>query len=214
LLGLVIGAGVVGSKTKARTGTVTGEVSITAKGKAKRDRGGIVVAIEDAGGKPKATAATLRQKDKQFDPQLAVVTVGSEVSFPNEDTIFHNVFSVSKAARFDLGLYKKGDAKSVKLKRAGVVDVYCNIHPDMVAKIMVLDTSYYAITEPDGSFTISGVPAGTYPITAWQPKGDEFRGEVTVTADGTATVAIDLVESGSSSKHTRKDGTPYGRYNE
>jgi plastocyanin len=197
---------------KGKGGTVSGAVSITAGGKAKRARGGIVVAIEGVGKAPKPMRAVMKQKDKQFAPQLLVVTKGSEISFPNEDKIFHNVFSISKAARFDLGLYKSGEEKSVKLRRAGVVDVYCNIHPEMVAKIKVLETSYYAVTAPDGSFSIGNVPAGTYPITAWQPNGEEYRGEVTVEAGGAATIDIPLVEGEGEARHTRKDGTPYGRY--
>src|SRR4029078_815115 len=99
-----------------------------------------------AGARPRPkTHAIIKQREKQFEPPLTVVVKGTTIDFPNEDKIFHNVFSVSRAARFDLGLYKSGTAKSVEMKRAGVVDVYCNIHPDMIAKVKVLDNAYYTI---------------------------------------------------------------------
>jgi len=134
------------------------------------------------------------------------------VEFPNEDKVFHNVFSVSRPARFDLGLYKSGTTKAVTLAEPGVVDVYCNIHPQMVAKIKVLDSGWYALTDRDGSFRIEDVPAGTYPVVAWQAWGDQFRGTVTVKAGELAQVKIDLVAGDEVRRHLRKDGTPYGRY--
>ena len=82
----------------------------------------------------------------------------------------------------------------------------------MVAKIKVIDTTYYAVTGADGAFRIKNVPAGTYPVVAWQPYCDEFRGEAKVDPGGTATVAVSLVEAKPPKRHLRKDGTPYGRY--
>jgi hypothetical protein len=126
--------------------------------------------------------------------------------------VFHNVFSLSETAKFDLGLYKQGESKSITFRRTGVVDLYCNIHPDMVAKIVVVDTPFYAITGADGRFRLDGVPAGVYPVVAWQAQGARFRGEVTVTSGGNAALDIKLVEGPMSKTHLRKDGTPYGRY--
>jgi len=201
------------SKKDAKGG-VSGHVSITgADGNAKKARGGVVIAVLGVpGAKPKAMTAEMRQKDKQFDPQLVIVTKGSTVTFPNQDKIFHNVFSLSPTARFDLGLYKEGTAKSVEMKRAGEVDVFCNIHPEMVAKIKVLDTPFYAVSAPDGSYKIDGVPAGTYDVEAWHAHGDAWKGKVTIDDGGAATLDMTVVETSQSLKHTRKDGTPYGRY--
>ncbi len=212
-----------------QTGAVRGAVTITRdspQGNAKADRSGVVVYLEatDADAEdvdvaepaePVAPIAVhdVRQVNKTFVPAVSAVLKGTEVRFPNDDMIFHNVFSLSKTKRFDLGLYKSGSSKSVVPNRAGVIDVYCNIHPEMAAKIVVLDNPYFAVTGPDGAFSIAGVPPGTYDYVAWQARGETVRGEVTVTAGGQATLDLALVETPQSTQHTRKDGSPYGRYN-
>jgi len=211
------GEGKEDGSVRMEAGSVTGKVTIRKDGKAKGDLSGAVVYLEVAGSEgddasPAAQKSTIRQKDLKFKPDVAVVTTGSTIEFPNDDKVFHNVFSVSSPAKFDLGLYKSGTSKSVTFTRAGVVDVYCNIHPDMVAKIKVLDTPYYAVSDADGSFTIAGVPPGTYPVVAWQARGAEWRGEVTVAAGKASSATITLDEGARAKRHLRKDGTPYGRY--
>lgn len=194
-------------------GAVAGAVTIEKNGAPKANRANVVVYLEGVPGAPgKPETRAIHQKDLTFSPGLMVVVKGSIVEFPNDDKVFHNVFSVSKGAKFDLGLYKSGTSKSVTFKDAGVIDVYCNIHPQMVAKIKVVDSNYYAVTGADGSFKIKNVLPGTYPIVGWQAAGREYRGEVTVTSKGTAQVQIGLVEDAVLQRHLRKDGTPYGRY--
>jgi plastocyanin len=199
---------------KPTNGTVRGSVTVNVKGKAKGDKKGVVIYLENVPGTPPTPKnhAVIRQREKQFDPPLSIVVKGTTIDFPNEDKIFHNVFSVSRPARFDLGLYKSGTAKSVEMKRAGTVDVYCNIHPEMIAKVKVLDNAYYTITGNDGKFEIQNVPAGEYPIVAWLPSGDEAKGTVIVKAGEAAEVKLDVSEVAKKDTHTRKDGTPYGRY--
>jgi plastocyanin len=191
------------------TGSVAGRIEVK---KAKGDFSGIVITIDGDFGRPDRMKAQVRQRNKTFVPDLTVVTRNSTVEFPNDDKIFHNVFSVSRAARFDLGLYKSGQSKSVKLRRPGEITVYCNIHPEMVTKIKVVDTPHYATTGKDGRFRIAGVPPGTYPITAWQPYGKEFKGTVTIKPGKTATVNVSMARGKKPKSHLRKDGTPYGRY--
>ena len=195
--------------SKSQGGSVHGSVTVS-----KKARAGVLVYLEGVPGAavvPKQHPQ-IRQRDKQFDPPLTVVVKGTTVDFPNEDKIAHNVFSVSRPARFDLGLYKSGTMKSVEMKRPGTVDVYCNIHPDMVARVKVLENGFFAMTGADGVFHIDNVPPGEYPVVAWLANGDEARGKVKVVADQPADVTLDVTQTDKRETHTRKDGTPYGRY--
>lgn len=209
--------GSLGLARAASTGTVTGTVQLIKSGSAI-DPSGVVVFLEGVqGALPVAGAAPpehakLIQRELQFSPPLLVVVQGTTVDFVNDDKVFHNVFSLSEAARFDLGLYKSGTSKSVTFRKPGVINVYCNIHPDMVSKIKVLDTTYFSVVGKDGAFRIGHVPPGTYPIVAWQPTGAEFRGEIKVSEGGKSELNIELQKGAAEIRHTRKDGTPYGRY--
>jgi plastocyanin len=197
-------------------GSVRGSVTIKRGRRDKKDRSSVVIFVQgvpDSRPEPLAQPVLVDQTDKAFDPRVTVIPVGSTVDFPNNDRVFHNVFSVSRPATFDLGLYKSGTSKSVVFDRAGVVDVYCNIHPEMAAKVVVVDTTHYAVTGPDGAFSLDGIPPGTYPIVAWQADGAPFEGQVEVRAGKTTTLDIELREERwPDDRHTRKDGTPYGRY--
>jgi len=211
---LLAGAGAA----RAETGRVAGVVTVDqSNGAPKRDRSGVVVYLEGvpSGAAPRPAGGPpprIRQKEQQFTPRLTVVPKGTTVEFPNEDKIFHNVFSVSDSAKFDLGLYKSGESKAVTFKRAGTVDVYCNIHPNMIARIKVVDSPYYALTAADGSFELRDVPAGSYTVVAWPAQGKEDRREVTVGPGPAARVELRVVEGKTQTTHMRKDGTPYGRY--
>jgi plastocyanin len=194
---------------------LTGRVTVLRDGSPKKDRSDVVLylrGVPDALPDTSKLVSRVYQRDKQFTPSVSVALLGSSVEFPNEDKIFHNVFSLSKAARFDLGLYKEGTSRTIKAKKTGVIDVFCNIHPQMAAKVVVLDTKYYAQTGPDGSFRIKGVPPGSYELVAWQPRGKEVTQRVTVRAGAATDVAVSLTESSDRERHVRKDGTPYGRY--
>jgi plastocyanin len=111
--------------------------------------------------------AVLAQKNKTFEPHLLVVTRGSTVEFPNRDPWFHNVFSLFNGKRFDLGLYEAGTSRTVHFDREGVSFIFCNIHPEMSAVVVVLNSPYFASTNKQGDFTIPGVPAGRYMLHVW-----------------------------------------------
>lgn len=155
----------------------------------------------------------ITQKNSAFVPSAVVTTVGVPVDFPNEDKIYHNVFSLTDGNDFDLGLYRGGVSKPMVFKKTGEVDVYCNIHPDMVAKVLVIDTPYVAEVGADGKYAITGVPAGSWVVTVWSPEHDPVSKTVVV-GDGDADVKSDasLKRRKSSKTHLNKNGEQYGRY--
>ena len=112
------------------------------------------------------------QRDKRFDPELLVVPKGSVVTFPNLDPWFHNVFSLYRGKRFDLGLYQAGDSKSVRFDRLGPSYIFCNIHPHMAAVILTVDSNYFGLSDKSGRVTISDVPAGRYRLNVWYQNAD------------------------------------------
>lgn len=210
VIAVLAGAAPGAAGAQKATGSVEGRAVVTGR-RAAGDHSKVVVEIHAAGqGAP--GRATIHQKNQTFRPDLVVVAKNSTVEFPNDDKIFHNVFSLSRAARFDLGLYKSGTTRSVQVRRAGVVDVYCNIHPNMVSQIKVVDTPYHAVTGADGRFRITGVPPGSYPVTAWVPYGEEYKGQVIVEPGKTARLELTIKAGQPPRRHLRKDGTPYGRY--
>lgn len=134
----------------------------------------------------------IRQEHEAFVPRVVAITRGSTVDFPNADPFFHNVFSLSSASTFDLGRYPMGHLKSTTLTNAGLVKVYCHIHSQMSASILVLDHPYFAMPELDGSFTIPHVPAGTYTIVGWHERIGERANVISVKPGSTASVDIAL----------------------
>jgi len=109
----------------------------------------------------------LEQRHKSFVPHLLVVQAGSIVEFPNDDPFFHNVFSLFQGKRFDLGLYEAGSTRAVLFDKLGICYLFCNIHPEMSAVIVVLKTPYFAISDRVGHISIPGVPAGRYELRLW-----------------------------------------------
>src|SRR6266480_4575082 len=112
--------------------------------------------------------ARLAQHNKNFEPHVVVVPVGSVVAFPNHDPFFHNVFSLFEGKRFDLGLYEAGTTRSLRFDRPGISYLFCNIHPEMSAVIIALDTPYYASSNAGGQIAIPNVPVGQYVLHVWR----------------------------------------------
>jgi plastocyanin len=195
----------------ALAGTVTGRVKVTEKGgRPAGDLGDVVVWIEGAKTRPKPAAVKMTMKNKQFVPRVVVVPVGGSVEFPSEDPIFHNVFSVSGENRFDLGLYKRPKSGAWTFQKPGIARVYCNIHPQMSAVVVVRDNPFYARANADGTFTIEGVPAGKYEVKAWHDRGGESMAQVTVPADGAVTAELALdASSFKRVQHKNKFGRNY-----
>ena len=133
----------------------------------------------------------LAQKDQCFMPRVLPVTAGTAVDFPNMDPIFHNVFSASPIKRFDLGKYPKGQSKRVVFDKPGLVNVYCDIHSDMEAFVLVLPTHVYAQPDAEGAFALPAVPEGGYVLHVWHPDRPEVKRDVQVPAGGDLTVDLD-----------------------
>ncbi len=209
LIALALGIGLVASTAHAG-GRVSGKVTVTdANGKPAS----VDVIVYVAGFSEQAStatpAATITQKGRTFVPDLVAITVGQSVSFPNGDPFLHNVFSQSPPRKFDLGSFKKGETKEKQFPNTGVIDVYCNIHPEMAATILVLPNKRHTRAAPDGSFTIDGVPPGKWTVFAYSRRATKpASASVTITDGGDATVNLSIVR-GAEPPHVNKYGEKY-----
>lgn len=160
--------------------------------------------------KPAATF-TMTTRSKTFLPHVVAVPAGSTISFPNEDPIAHNLFSLTPGNTFDFGLYRKGAGKSHKFETPGTVNVYCNVHPTMSAVVHVMSTPYYGFADPNGNYSFE-VPAGKYRVTAWNEQGGTATSDLEVKADGTVAGATLLTIDGRNfrlTQHKNKHGQTY-----
>jgi hypothetical protein len=185
--------------------TVTGTAAVIGKGKPAADSSGVVVWLEPRDGdkprvEPLRTRPRMVQRNKSFEPHLLVVTVGSSVEFPNLDPFFHNVFSLFDGKRFDLGLYEAGGSRTVTFTRPGVCYVFCNIHPEMSAVVVTVDTPYYAVSDRAGNVAIPNVPPGRYAAVAWHERHklerpSDFPRDVRVSAAASSLGVLRFTES-------------------
>jgi plastocyanin len=155
---------------KVETATLTGAVQVD--GKAAKGAFGLVT-LEPAAGKWKARAAkrrVLEQRGREFSPHLMAISVGSTVSFPNFDTVFHNVFSSSPVGNFDLGLYKAGEAREFTFDKEGIIRLGCNLHANMSAYIAVVKAPHFVVTDDDGRFAFKHLAPGKYKLKAWSER--------------------------------------------
>ncbi len=148
------------------------------------ERSRVVIYLEgpSSGGQPAGAPATqqIQQLDRRFMPDMLVVPVGSTVSFPNMDPIFHNIYSLSKPKSFDLGSYDKGETRRVTFQKPGIVDIYCHLHPNMEATVFVTPNRWYARPDRNGEYRIPDVPPGQYTVVAWHRSAGFFRKTVEV----------------------------------
>jgi plastocyanin len=196
----------------AAAGTITGRVDLVDKpGRRTSDLSDVVVYLDDVKpARPKPATATVVMKGKAFFPHVIVIPVGGTVEFPNEDPIFHNAFSVSGENRFDLALYKRPKTGSQTFQHPGVVKVYCNIHPQMSAVVVVLNSPVFTKVGSDGTFTVENVPAGKHTLKAWHERAGDAAVEVTVPEKGAATAALRLdATTWKREQHKNKFGKDY-----
>lgn len=203
----------VGAHPAATQGAgVRGRVVILEKdNKPSSDLGDAVVYLEGPGASAPATRFDITISDKAFAPHVLVVPVGSTVAFPNHDPFDHNVFSVSDSNSFDLGLYGRGEGKSVTFRHPGLVRVFCNVHPRMVALVLVMGTHHFAQPGADGSFSIDGVGPGSYRLHVWHERAStEVIKDVTVGPAGLSDLVVTLNARGFHwQPHKNKFGKDY-----
>jgi plastocyanin len=166
---------------------------------------------------PKAPqrAQQLVQHHKSFSPHLLIIQVGSSVQFPNHDPFFHNVFSLFDGKRFDLGLYEAGTTRTLVFDRTGICYIFCNIHAEMSAVILVLDTPYFAVSDRNGEIVIPGVVPGVYELRVWQERAaaaalNAFTRKITIGAEPFSFGVLRISEQASSLlAHKNKYGQDY-----
>ena len=165
---------------------------------------------------PAQTSPRVRlvQKNKSFEPHVLVVPVGSLVTFPNRDPFFHNVFSLFEGKRFDLGLYEAGSTRDVHFDKPGVSYIFCNIHPEMSAVVIAVETPYYATSDARGEITLRDVPAGRYTLRVWYEAAlaetlNSMTREITVSEDNVALGTLRLVSVKVAQSHKNKYGREY-----
>lgn len=157
----------------------------------------------------------LTQHNKSFEPHVLVVPVGSVVQFPNRDPFFHNVFSLFEGKRFDLGLYEAGSTKNVTFDRVGISYIFCNIHAEMSAAVIALDTPYYGISNRRGEIVIPNVPAGRYTMKTWYETAppealESMSHEVNITESSSSVGIVRITASAAATAaHKNKYGMDY-----
>src|SRR5437016_13394454 len=174
---------------------VTGRVAmLEKKGKPSPDLGAAVVSLAAGGGGAAAhpVAVEIAISDKEFVPRVVVVPVGSTVRFANRDPFDHNVFSVSEGAHFDLGQYGRGEARAWTFTTRGLVRLFCNVHPRMVAFVPGVPTRQYTQPGADGSFTPEDVPPGRYTLRVWHERSAEVARELVVGPAGVSDLEVEL----------------------
>ena len=191
--------------------TLRGHVQLVDKdGRSADDLAAAVVWVEGPKLKPKPASATIEMRNKGFVPRVVVVPVGGTVQFPNTDPVFHNVFSASGENRFDLDLYKTPKSGAQTFQHPGRVRVYCNIHPQMSAFVLVRDNPFWSRVGKDGSFSIEGVPPGTWSVKAWHERAGEATVSTTIEAEGGQELVIPLDASRfKRAPHKNKFGKDY-----
>ncbi len=148
------------------------------------ERSRVVLYVDGPAAAPVSLAPSdsfqIKQMDRRFLPDLVVVPVGSTVSFPNMDPIFHNIFSLSRARSFDLGSYDRGETRLVRFPKPGIVEVYCHLHPNMAATIVVTPNRWYAQPDRSGQYQITDLPPGEYTLVAWHKSAGFFRKKIVI----------------------------------
>ena len=180
-----------GGKPNAYVGQLSGHVGHSGSVVAADSVYGVAYVRDlpsDPARRPKA--ALLDQSRQRFVPRILAVVVGQQVEFRNSDNVFHNVFSYSPPKRFDLGRYPRGKSKTLTFQKSGLVQIFCDIHSNMRADVVVVPSEHFAYVGRTGTFRLTGIPAGAHELSVWLPQRGERTLTVTVSESGNAAVSI------------------------
>src|SRR6266852_8418719 len=205
----------------AQQATLRAHVELSRTGHRLKDASQAVIWLTPVGGTPSESPRQqqipkLIQKDKAFHPPLLLIPVGGKVEFPNHDPFFHNVFSLFEGKRFDLGLYESGTTRYVQFDKPGISYIFCNIHAQMSAVIIALNTPYYGISNAHGDIGIPNVPPGRYELQVFHSSAspEELQAltrEITITPGDSFIGTFRLEESNIAHAHMNKYGRDYDR---
>jgi plastocyanin len=176
----------------ACAGTIDGEIHGSA-----HQRANTVVSVDDIDAPPVNATAVIDQKSLQFRPHVLPIQMGTTVEFPNSDPVAHNVYSISPAKRFNLGLYHQGTIPRITFDHPGVVALLCNVHLEMSAYVVVLRSPYFAKSNAEGRYRVTDVPAGKHRVRCWHENLPDRVAEVDVPAAGTVRLDFDMSVHGS-----------------
>lgn len=169
----------------------------------------VVYFVPDAGvAKPKPGRFRIYTQNKRFEPESLVIPLGSTISFPNQDEILHNVFSVTPASSFDLGLYGEGKSAEYTFKKTGLVLINCNVHHAMQANVLVVDTPHFVRPGADGRFVLDGLPAGPGKLMVWHPRASIQTRALSTPGSNAVVVQLALTKP-RVVEHLNKERKPY-----
>lgn len=182
-------------------GTVTGSVRTALGAALPLDAvGPVVVFLAVPDGAPAVAVPTempeISQKGARFEPPFLLITAGQTVRIPNDDSITHNAFSYSKPNAFDLGLYPKGDARTITVREPGAIRIFCSIHKSMNAVIFATPTPWHALAAADGRFRLADVAPGRYTVSTWNERLPPVTASVEVRAGEVTEVPLTIPASG------------------
>jgi plastocyanin len=202
-------AGLAGPAGAEPSGRIVGSVAVTESDGKPAAAADVIVYVVGFSEPASDKVTTIAQRGRRFVPDLVAITVNERVEFPNNDPFLHNVFSQSGPRKFDLGSFKGGETKEKQFPMPGVVDVYCNIHPEMAATILVLPNRRHTLAGPDGRYTLDGVPPGDWTVFAYTRRATK-PSSAKVTVKPGAETAVDLaIVRGAEPLHLNKYGERY-----
>jgi plastocyanin len=203
------------SSTATSLAVIRGQLSLSSGGRPLRSDEAVDAVVYFRPATPVAVVVpeapfVIATERKTFVPRVLAIPVGASVRFPNNDPILHNVFSTSKEAQFDLGLYGRSEGEAYRFTQPGVIRVYCNVHHAMTAHVLVMDTPFFAKPDAQGRFRLVGAPAGPGELYVWHERSQLWRQVIDAGADTDIKIALELSKR-RVPPHLNKSGQPYRR---